>query len=158
MPEVERLECRKHHYGDVTMKFYPTAVCTVVMGLLLAYATAFAHHGDAGRYEETTTSLSGTVIALQLINPHSTIVVDVADENGGVLRWQAELTGASNLSRSGWNKDTLKPGDKITLSGRVVKSGAPYINLSERARIAMTETCEVIYQSRSLPEGLPACD
>ncbi len=140
------------------MKSNRIPACTFVMGLLLACVTAFAHHGDAGRYDETITSLSGTVIALQLINPHSTIVVDVADENGAVLRWQAELTGANGLSRIGWTRDTLKPGDKITVSGRVTKSGAPFINLSERARIFRTETCEVIYQSRSLPEGPPACD
>ena len=140
------------------MKVISIAVCGVVAGLLQTSDAVFAHHGDAGRYEETISSLSGTVVALQLINPHSTIILDVPDANTGMVRWQAELSGVNNLSRSGWTRDTLKPGDKITVSGRVVKSGAPFINLSERARIVRTETCEQIYQSRSLPEGLPACN
>ena len=140
------------------MKVISIAICGVVAGLLQTSVAVFAHHGDAGRYQETITTLSGTVVALQLINPHSTIILDVQDANAGMVRWQAELSGAGGLSRSGWTKDTLKPGDEITVSGRVVKSGAPYINLSERARIVRTETCEQIYQSRSLPEGLPACN
>ncbi len=106
-----------------------------------------AHHGDAGRYEENITSVSGTVVALQLINPHSTIIFDVEDENGRVVRWQAEVSSANGLARIGWNKDTLKPGDRITLFGRRVKSGAPYINLSENARLIRTDTCEELYRT-----------
>ena len=140
------------------MKLKLIAVCVLATGLFQTSVVAFAHHGDAGRYEETITSLSGTVVALQLINPHSTIILDVADEDGGVVRWHAELSGANNLSRSGWTKDTLKPGDEIAVSGRLVKSGAPFINLSERARIVTLEPCEEIYRSRSQPEGPLACE
>lgn len=119
----------------------------VVAGLLLTSFPASAHHGDAGRYEDAITSLSGTVVVLQLINPHATIVLDVMDEVGRVLRWQAEVSSANGLARIGWTKDTLKPGDKITVFGRVVKSGAPYINLSENARLVRTDTCEELYRS-----------
>ena len=109
---------------------------------------ASAHHGDAGRYEEGITTLSGTVVALQLINPHSLIIVDIIDEaTGQTVRWQAEISNANGLARIGWNKETLKPGDGITMSGRVLKSGAPYINLSERSRLTRTDTCEELYYS-----------
>ena len=120
-----------------------------------------AHHGDAGRYEEFTVTLTGTVVALQLINPHSLLVLDVADEAGQAVRWQAEFTGGANLQRSGWSRQTLQPGDQITITGRPLKSGQPYINLSERARILRTENCEEIYRTRSDPDGPPegpACD
>ena len=104
-----------------------------------------AHHGDAGRYEETITTIEGTVVALQLINPHSLIILDVVDEaTGQKTRWQAEISNANGLARIRWTKDTLKPGDKVILSGRVLKSGAPYINLSERARLTRSDTCEVL--------------
>ena len=130
-----------------------------VVGVVLSFgATALAHHGDAGRFEETITSLSGTVVALQLVNPHSTIILDIPDENGNTVRWQAELTGVNNLSRNGWTKDTLKPGDRILVSGRLIKSGAPYINLSENARVVRLETCEEIYRTRSDPVGPISCE
>ena len=140
------------------MKLHSFATGAVVGAILSFGSAAFAHHGDAGRYEETITSLSGTVVALQLVNPHSTIILDVPDEGGNMVRWQAELSGVNNLSRSGWTRGTLKPGDRIMVSGRLVKSGAPFINLSERARVVRMETCEEIYRSRSDPEGSISCE
>ena len=125
---------------------------------------ASAHHGDAGRYEETITTISGTVVALQLINPHSLIVLDVVDEQTGqTVRWQAEISNANNLASIGWTRDTLKPGDLVTMSGRVLKSGAPYINLSERSRLTRTDTCEELFYSGMIfgePPDYPAptCD
>jgi len=129
------------------MKFRPLASVALAGGFLLALVTAFAHHGDAGRYEETITTLSGTVVAVQFINPHSMIFLDVEDASGKSVRWQAEISNATGLARIGWTRDTLKPGDKITVSGRVVKSGAAYINLSERSRLIRTDTCEELFHS-----------
>ena len=129
------------------MKHQPRSFVAVGAALVLISIQALAHHGDAGRYEETIATLSGTVVALHLINPHASIILDVEDKNGHVLRWQAEVSSANGLARIGWTRATLKPGDKITVFGRVVKSGAAYMNLSERARIIRTETCEEIYRS-----------
>ncbi len=42
---------------------------------------AFAHHGDAGRFVEEVIDVTGTVVTLMFINPHSQLIVDVADEN-----------------------------------------------------------------------------
>ena len=108
---------------------------------------AFAHHGDAGRYEEAITRLSGAVVALQFINPHSIIIVDATDESGQMQRWQVEVSNATRLARIGWTRDTLKPGDPVTMAGRAVKSGAPYINLSENSRLARGDTCEELFHS-----------
>ena len=140
------------------MRLHSLASGAVVVGILSYCAGTFAHHGDAGRFEETITSLTGTVVALQLVNPHSTIILDIPDEDGNPVRWQAELTGVNNLSRSGWTKDTLKAGDRILVSGRLIKSGAPYINLSENARVVRVDTCEEIYRTRSEPVGPISCE
>lgn len=124
-----------------------TKILVTLLGIGMAL-TAAAHHGDAGRYEETITTLSGTVVAMQLINPHSLLIFDVIDpQTGQSVRWQAEISNAIGLARIGWTRDTLKPGDRVTMSGRVLKSGAPYINLSERARLLRTDTCEEIFRS-----------
>ena len=133
------------------------ASVTLIAGGLGLWMSAFAHHGDAGRFEEDITSLTGTVVALQLVNPHSMIILDVPDETGTMVRWHAELTGVNNLARRGWTRDTLTAGDSITVSGRVIRSGAPYINLTERARVVRMETCEEIFRSRSDPEGPLPC-
>ena len=125
----------------------------LAFGLAAISAPLMAHHGDAGRFNEETQSVSGVVIAVQLINPHSTILFEVKDELGAGVTWQAELGSPKQLSSSfGWNRHTLRPGTRITVTGRPLKSGAPYINLTERARIVLTDTCEEIYHSTTLPD------
>jgi hypothetical protein len=119
-------------------------------GLFLACPPILAHHGDAGRYEDNLTILKGTVIDVQLITPHSIIVVDVPDETGKVMRWQAEMGGRTAMIKDfGWTADTLKPGDKITLTGRKVKSGGPYMNLTDRANVVMTDTGKEIFRTKN---------
>jgi hypothetical protein len=109
-------------------------------------AVALAHHGDAGRYEDNVVVLTGTVVDMQIIDPHSVLVLDVT-EQGKTVRWQAELGGRNGLARIGWTKATLKPGDKITITGRRVKSGAPYINLTEKANVVMTDTGKELFRT-----------
>ena len=117
---------------------------------LLAGVPVFAHHGDAGRYEDNLTILKGTLVEMQLITPHSVLVLDVPDENGKVVRWQAEMGGRNGMIKDfGWTKDTLKPGDKVTLTGRRVKSGGPYMNLTDRANIVMTDTGKEIFRTNN---------
>ena len=127
----------------------------MMTNLLLSLVILFAHHGDAGRYEEGLTLLTGTVVELQFINPHSIIVMDVTDDGGKPVRWRAELGGPAGLIKQfGWNKTTLKPGDKITVIGRRVKSGSPYINLTEMAKIVMADTGKEIFHTNNALPGL----
>lgn len=123
-------------------------IVLVLAGLLLGAFPVFAHHGDAGRYEDNLTILTGTVVELQLVDPHSIIVFDVTDESGKQVRWQAELNGKAGLAKGfGWTVNTVKPGDKITLTGRRVKSGAPYMNLTDRANIVMTDSGKELFRT-----------
>jgi hypothetical protein len=129
----------------------------VAAALLLNSASFFAHHGDAGRYEENTVVMTGTVVEVQLVDPHSILVLDVPNEKGQVVRWQAELGGRTGLTKNfGWNKNTLKFGDKLTITGRRVKSGAPYINLTEKANVVLTDSGKEIFRTNNYEA--PAAD
>ena len=125
------------------------ALVLVVASCFLLNAIPFlAHHGDAGRYEENVVVLTGTVVEVQLVDPHSIIVLDIPDDKGQPVRWQAELGGRNALAKNfGWNKSTLKFGDKITITGRRVKSGAPYINLTEKANVVLTDSGKEIFRT-----------
>lgn len=96
------------------------------LGLLTASA-AFAHHGTANYETTKSVSVTGTVTDFNFTNPHVQISMDVKDATGKVAKWQGELTSPNHLSRSGWQKDTIKPGDVITISGFPTKSGTPEI-------------------------------
>src|SRR5436190_12749827 len=120
----------------------------IAASLLLTSVPSFAHHGDAGRYEETVVVLTGTVVEVQLVDPHSMIILDIPNEKGQMVHWQAELGGRNALAKNfGWNKNTLKFGDKITITGRRVKSGAPYINLTEKANVVLTDSGKEIFRT-----------
>jgi hypothetical protein len=124
-------------------------------GLLVASAPVAAHHGDAGRYDESAFVITGTIVEIRLTNPHSIMVFDVTDADGKTVRWQGEMTGGQQIVRQfGWTKDSPKVGDKITLTGRRVKTGAPYMNLAKRANIILTETGKEIYVGQT-PPGSP---
>jgi len=129
----------------------------VAAGVLLMSAPAAAHHGDAGRYDETPFIITGTLVEIKLTNPHSIITFDATDGSGKVTRWQAEMGGGQQLTRQfGWTKDNPKIGDKITLNGRKVKSGAPYMNMTEKANIILTDTGKEIFRTPNFGEPTPA--
>jgi uncharacterized protein DUF6152 len=126
----------------------------VCLGLLLIAGSAQAHHGDANRYNEQTITVSGTVVEVQMVNPHAHIVFDVTDAAGKTTRWQAELGGPQQLMRQfGWTPQTIKTGMKITLIGRQLKSGAPYLNLTERSQIVVADTGKEIYKTENFGQA-----
>ena len=122
-------------------------------GLLLISVPAAAHHGDAGRYDEAPFIVTGSIVEMRLTNPHSILVFDVTDANGKVTRWQAEMSGGQQLVKQfGWTKDSPKIGDKITLNGRRVKNGSPYISMAKRANIILTDSGKEIYVGQTPPD------
>ena len=128
-------------------------IAFVVMTLAAIAAPLDAHHGDADRYNPEVISVSGTVVELQMVSPHVRVVFDVV-EDGKTVRWQAELGGPQQLiNENGWTPATLPKGAKITLIGRRLKSGAPYLNLTERANIVREG--KEIYRTANFGEAAP---
>lgn len=121
------------------------AVVSIVAVLGLMSAAMGAHHGDAGRYEEKLTTMTGTVAELQLINPHSILVIDATGSDGKVVRWRGEAGSATAMKGWCWTKEVIKPGDKISMVGRRLKNGSPYMTLSESARV-ITAAGKEIYR------------
>jgi hypothetical protein len=123
-------------------------VLSIASVLALAAVPAFAHHGDAGRYEDNVVVMKGTVVEMQLITPHSILVFDAPDDSGKMVRWQAEMGGRAQMIKDfGWTTSTLKPGDKVTVTGRKVKSGAPYMNLTDRANVVLTDSNKEVFRT-----------
>ena len=122
---------------------------SALAAILLIAAPSWAHHGDAGRYHETVTTVVGVVAQWRLINPHSVLILDVEDADGAVVRWRGELGNPTNLgTRYGWDADTFKPGDRITMTGRALKNGSPAMTLSEGSILVDTDTGEELYRDR----------
>ena len=87
-------------------------------GVLLAAMPVWAHHSAAAAFDPAKpVTLTGVVAEVRLENPHSWFFVDVTDESGKVTKWGFEGTPPTALIRSGYKRDALKPGDKVTVKG-----------------------------------------
>lgn len=109
------------------MKSKRMAIFALMVGLMTLASVAFAHHGTANYDTSKTITVKGAVSDFQFINPHVLIAMDGKDESGKLQKWQGELTSPNRLSRAGWTKSSVKPGDTLTISGYPAKSGSPEI-------------------------------
>jgi DNA/RNA endonuclease YhcR with UshA esterase domain len=64
-----------------------------------------------------STTVSGIVVEFRFANPHAMLTLDVKDDTGKVTKWTVEFAGQLNLSEIGWTKESLKPGEQITITG-----------------------------------------
>ncbi len=100
----------------------------LAVALLSVCMPLLAHHGTGTSYDMTKElTLSGTVTQFLWANPHVLIYVDVTDDQGKVVNWGGELNNPRFIARQGFSKDTLKPGDKVTLTGNPSKAGTTRI-------------------------------
>ena len=90
---------------------------------LVGAVPAFAHHSTAMFDMEKTVSMTGTVKSFQWTQPHTWIDFEVPNGSGGSDVYGVEGMSPSYLSRAGWNKRTLNPGDKVTLAIHPLKDG-----------------------------------
>jgi len=104
----------------------------VVLGAAVALAVStaplFAHHGSSV-YDTKLTTYKGTVTDFQFMNPHSEVWFDVTGSDGKVEKWTGEAPSLTTMARIGWTKTIFKPGDQVTFTGNVAKSGAKIIRL-----------------------------
>ena len=104
-----------------TSRGYFLAVC---MALLALAPAAIAHHGTANYDTSKSITVKGVATGFDFVNPHVQIFWEAKDDSGTVQKWQGELTSPNRLTRAGWTKSSIKPGDTITISGYPTKSGS----------------------------------
>src|SRR5882672_6262390 len=107
-----------------SMKSKLSVAFSVVVGLLLVSSPTFAHHGTSGYDMEKVITLNGTVTSFNWSNPHCPIHIDVKDNKGDAKDWIIELAAPTLMTRNGWTKDSLKPGDEVIAETHPAKNGA----------------------------------
>lgn len=100
---------------------------TLVVGavcLLVAAGAAVAHHSTAMFDMQHTVAITGTVTQFDWTNPHTFIFMEVMNTTTGTSEsWSVEGMSPNYLSRNGWTRHTLKPGDKIGMEVHLLKDG-----------------------------------
>lgn len=93
------------------------ALATATAALFFA-TTVNSHHSFAAEFTaEATATITGTVTEVWFRNPHVRYYVDVEDDNGDIEKWDTRGSSPSLLTRRGWTKNRIKPGETITLKG-----------------------------------------
>lgn len=96
----------------------------LLIALVLLVPALWAHHSMAGFDRTQAKSLEGVVKNFAWQNPHAWIELEVTTE-GKTVVWNFEMTAPAYLARAGWKKNTIKPGDKVTVVGNPLKTGEP---------------------------------
>ena len=88
-----------------------------------------AHHSFSAEFDrDKPITLSGTITKFQWTNPHARIYIDVKDESGNVVNWDFELGPPNGLMRQGWNRNSLREGHVVKISGFLSKDQAHVAN------------------------------
>ena len=111
------------------MKRLWLAVIGVGFGSVLSAIPASAHHSFAAEYDRSKPiKFTGKVTKVEWMNPHIYFYVDVKDETGKVTNYACEGGAPNGLYRNGWRKDSLKPGDEVSIDGWRAKDGSNTVN------------------------------
>jgi hypothetical protein len=98
--------------------------------LLLSVTPMRAHHSFEAEYDEKKpVSLAGAVSKVDWMNPHIWVHIEVKDDKGAVAVWSCEGGNPNSLRRNGWQRDTLKAGDQVTIAGFRAKDGTNTCNM-----------------------------
>jgi hypothetical protein len=118
-------------FGGLLSKTKCGTCLAVALAALLVSSTAFAHHSMSAYDRNRTATMKGTVTEFSFSNPHAELYFDVRDDKGTIQKWTAESPNPYRLAKSGWVKDSLKPGDEITVVGNPAKNGSPIMRLNK---------------------------
>src|SRR6266508_6720671 len=97
-----------------SQQIFAIAVLASAVVFVVPTGVASAHH-SAAEYGDKLTTMNGTVVEYRWRNPHVTVVWDVKDASGKVVRWRGELASITSVMGHGLTKNSLKPGDEIKI-------------------------------------------
>jgi hypothetical protein len=103
----------------------PLAIYFGCMSTLLAAGAVYGHHSFVSFDMTKTVQMAGTVKEFQWTNPHTYIVLEMTDSNGRTSDATLETNGPGYLVRQGWKRETLRQGDKITVTVHPMRDGSP---------------------------------
>jgi hypothetical protein len=130
-----------------------TLVLTLAAAALLASALPMAaHHAFAAEFDvNKPVKLRGTVVKIEMVNPHSWIHVAVKNADGTTTEWMIEGGSPNALIRHGFSKAALPIGTEVVFEGFQAKDGSPRANGRD---IAFPDG-KKIFLGSSGPEGPP---
>jgi hypothetical protein len=104
------------------------AIIFAVLATLTLFAgaeRAIAHHSFSATYDSTQkVTIEGVVKEFVWRNPHSFMRIDVTDKEGAVKTWALEWGSTNDLTQAKITRTTLKPGDKLIVTGEAARDAS----------------------------------
>lgn len=108
-------------------------LASILLAAFLVAVPLLAHHSFAMFEMDRDVSYTGTITEVKWQNPHTHFMLRVDPgpgiPPGDVGMWDVEGAAIAIMSRQGWSRTTLKPGDKVTLVGHPLRSGEKGMSL-----------------------------
>ena len=101
-----------------------TLALLIGIGATAASPTVLAHHSFAMYDSTRQVTIDGVIKEVQWTNPHVWIQVLVKNAAGAEEEWGIECTSVNFMTRRGFHKHTLKPGDKVSVTLSPLKDGS----------------------------------
>ena len=96
-----------------------------IAAALVVAPPIFAHHSEAGMDMESVIAFEGTVNRFSWRNPHVYVIVET-EKSGEPVEWELQLGPINVISRRGWTRDSLSPGDQVAIRAIPMAGGRPY--------------------------------
>jgi hypothetical protein len=123
------------------MRLTPSGACRLALVLFAVSAPVLGHHGFVVEFDDKKPiTLAGVVTKMEFMNPHIYFYLDVKGKDGKVVNWALEGGPPNVLYRQGWRKDTVKPGDMITIKGFRARDGS---NLASCSTVTFPDGREI---------------
>ncbi len=109
-------------------KFSHLTATALLAGILGAISVpASAHHSFPATYQvDKMVTIEGTVVEFLFRNPHSFVHVLAPDESGKMVIWAVEWGAGSSLSSAAIDRNTIKPGDKVVITGNPARDASSH--------------------------------
>ena len=101
-------------------------VSLTLLTLVVSIRLASAHHSFSAVYDgKRSVTITGVVTQFRFVNPHALMTLEVTDKDGKVVTWVVEFAGRLNLSEIGWSAESIRSGEKLTVTGNPTHEPLP---------------------------------
>lgn len=135
--------------ASISIPRFLSTLATCLALMVPGLPPAHAHHSFAVHFvSDNLVEVKGTVKEFRFSNPHGVLTFEVMDANGQMETWRAETNSPSVLRRRGWTKDSLQPGEAITVLGFPARDDSNYMRIS---KVTFADGRELVGQALAAP-------